>query len=750
MPKTSPIYTNFNSGQLSKFIAGRSDLDQYNKGGVDYKNLLVTQYGPFLFRPGSFYSSDTKTHAKKSRLLEFVFSPTDAQIIEMGDLYFRFNDFEGPTAAPEVVSTYTEAEMPDVHYVQSNDVITLLHEDHKPAKLTRVSPTSWTLTDYTFVGNPYLPDNIVDADLLTSSVTAKDTSGTLTATGGHTPFTADHVGTFWKIGELTGTPDAQGYVEVTGFTSTTIVNITVRETVSTSAATKLWAEAAWSDLRGWPSRGWYVGSRLYLGRSTAQPNGFWGSVPFIFDDFNPGTGLDDEAISDLLPASSEIQWMTGIRTLLIGTNVGDFVVSSTGTGITPGDLEINQQTGWGSEAIQPKLIGSHAYAVQNKGRKLRELSYFFQEDSYKSIDTTVVAEDITLSGIKEFAYQRDPFSIAICVLNNGKIGTMTREVDQEVLGWTPWDIEDGVAKFESVAVMPHPTEDHDMIWAIVQLDVDGTDERHIVYFESPNIPDRQELCYYVDNGIRYNAYTANVGGTLTLSAVSGDGITVTAGSAVFAAGNVDKRIRAINTTTGEVLGELTITGYTSPTIVTADVSDLPFTTTTYAANEWGISVDTISGLDHLEAKTIVLLIDGGTAEDLVVASGAVTFEDEDGTGFVIAAGLGYTGRWKNMPIEAGSATGTAQGKIKRIYQCGYKVYRSLGMQVGGDEDHLKDLRLRDPDTLLGDVEAYFTGTFPPQLLDSTNDYEGHIVIEQNRPLPLCVTAVMPLLDTYDK
>jgi hypothetical protein len=34
-----------------------------------------------------------------------------------------------------------------------------------------------------------------------------------------------------------------------------------------------------------------------------------------------------------------------------------------------------------------------------KGRKLRELSYYFQEDSYKSVDTTVLSEHITEGGI---------------------------------------------------------------------------------------------------------------------------------------------------------------------------------------------------------------------------------------------------------------------------------------------------------------------------------------------------------------
>lgn len=751
MPKSSPIYTNLNTGELSLLASGRSDLEQYNKGGLDYKNLMALFYGPAMMRPGSVYSADTKVHAETSRLLEFVFSPTDAQIILMGDSYFRFFTSLGQvivSAAPlEVAHTYTEDELFNVHYVQSNDVITLNHGDHKPAKLTRVTASSWSLADYDFKGNPYLPDNTVAADLLTCSVNTEGDTGTLTATGGHTPFAAGHIGTFWKFSEPTGSPLKQGYLKITGHTSSTVVDIEVIGadlSVAGGTPTKEWAEAAWSSVRGWPARCWYSQNRLVFARTTTQPNGYWRSKPFIYDNFDRGTGLDNDAISELVPGASDIKW---IREELIGTDVGDFVVSSGDAShvVTPESISIKQNTNTGSEAIQPKLIGNYTYPVQLKSRKLREVSYLFQEDSYKSADTTVLSEHITESGIKDTAYQRNPYSIHPCVLNNGKMAVMTRESDQAVLGWTPWDTD---GEYESTGVIPHPTEPHDMIFTITKREIEGVDKRFVEYFESPIIPDRQEMCFYVDSGLRFSAYEQTTSNSLTLSAVTGEGIAVTAGSSVFVAGDVGQRIRAIDVDDGTILGELTITQHNSGTEVLGDV-DFDFSTTSYSGNAWGISVNDISGLDHLEAKTVKLLVDGGTNDDKTVASGSITLADGD-DGFIIAVGLGYTGRWKNMPIEAGSATGTSQGKKKRIYQCGFKFYRSLGMQVGGDEDHLKDLVLRDPETLFGQPEPLITGTVPPQMIDSTWDYEGHIVIEQSTPLPMCILAVMPLLQTNDK
>lgn len=748
MPKASPIYNSFNSGQLSDLMRGRSDLEQFYKGGLTFKNLLALQYGPFLFRPGSMYSANTKVDSTISRLLEFVFNPTDAFFIEMGVLYFRFFTSEGQVAGPlEVAHTYTADELFDVHYDQSNDVISLAHPNHKPAKLTRVSAVSWTLADYEFKGNPYLDPNAVAADLLTSTVTAKGDSGTLTATGGHTPFTSGHVGSFWSIGEPTGTPEVQGYVEITGFTSSTVVDITVIETLSTAGPTSEWAEAAWSDERGWPGRVGYHQNHLWLGNTPIEPNGIWASKPFIYDNFDPGTGLDDDAISEKIPDASDIRYIKGGRTLLVGTDLGEYGADSGRTipALTPASISFNLQTGWAAEPIQPDIIGNYIYPIQEGGRKVREVFYLEAEDSYRSADVTAVAENVTISGIKDVAYQRSPYSIEYCVLNNGTMALMTREADQQVLAWTTIDTD---GDYESVAVIPHPTENYDIVGAIVKREIDGSVERHVEFFEDPTIPDRQDFSFYVDDGLRFDAYESNVGGTLTLAATSGSAIEFTSGAPVFVLNDEGQRIRAIDSN-GVILGEGTIVTFTDSTHVDVDIEpDKPFTTTTYVANAWGISVNTISGLDHLEAKTVKLLVDGGTHDDLVVSSGSVTLNDTE-DGFVVAVGLGFVGRWKNMPIEAGAATGSAQAQTKKIYRADYIFFRSLGMKAGGDEDHLDKIIFRDPDTFLGQVEPYFTGNFAGTALDTTWDTEGHIVIQQDEPLPMCVLAVIPHVKTNE-
>jgi hypothetical protein len=75
----------------------------------------------------------------------------------------------------------------------------------------------------------------------------------------------------------------------------------------------------------------------------------------------------------------------------------------------------------------------------------------------------------------------------------------------------------------------------------------------------------------------------------------------------------------------------------------------PFSTTTYAPGYWGLSVSSISGLDHLEAETLTVLADGGTDKpNKVVSNGTLTLSYDY---FVVTAGLPYTQKIKSLPQE---------------------------------------------------------------------------------------------------
>ena len=70
----------------------------------------------------------------------------------------------------ELTTTYTAAEVFDLKFVQSADVMTLLHPSHAPAELTRTGHDVWTLTDIVFQPEQAFPIGLAAAANTTGSI----------------------------------------------------------------------------------------------------------------------------------------------------------------------------------------------------------------------------------------------------------------------------------------------------------------------------------------------------------------------------------------------------------------------------------------------------------------------------------------------------------------------------------------------------------------------------------------------------
>jgi hypothetical protein len=761
--RVDPIQTSFAGGELGPSLFGRTDIAQYQNACETVENFICRPYGSAISTPGTEFIRETKLSALSTnstvRLIKFVFSRTDAYVIEFGVGYFRFFTdgavvVSTGTTPFEVAHTFTESELFDVQFAQINDVIYLVHPDHKPQKLTRLASNSWTLTDFDFLGGPFLDDNTtattINASAVTGAITLSSSTAIFTVSSAST---RGHVGTYWKIGAAitdasTGLA-VQGYIKITAVSDTKNISATVIKKLADTAPTADWAEGAWSDVRGWPSCIVFHERRLYMARTDHEPQKIWGSQPFTYDEFSIEASYDDDALNLQLASNeaNEIKWLASGSALIAGTYGGEFIVTGSDTdGITPSSAQAKQQTSWGSEAIIPKKIGNFFYYIQRFGKKIRELFYFWDLDTYKSVDKTIFSPHITGDGIRDMDYQQNPETILYCVTTGGTLSTLTREIDQEVQAWSR-QVTDGY--YESVAVIPSQDDAYDEVWVVVKRTIGGATKRFIERFKNIEVPDRQDMCWYVHSGLRYNAYDQTASPTaitISLNATAGS-IRITASDIYFSAGDVGQRIRAIDAD-GVMLGEAKIDTVSSSTIVLA-TTKYNFSTTSYAAGRWGLSVSEISGLDHLEAKTVVVLADGGLDKpNKTVSSGTITLAYDY---FVVLAGLPYNQTLLTLPIEAGSARGTAQGKIQRINAVSFKVNRShLGFLTGGDEGKLEQINWRDPTTLMGTPELLYTGVIPNITFNGDYVYGSQVMIRNEDPLPVELLSVMPILTTEDK
>jgi hypothetical protein len=154
----------------------------------------------------------------------------------------------------------------------------------------------------------------------------------------------------------------------------------------------------------------------------------------------------------------------------------------------------------------------------------------------------------------------------------------------------------------------------------------------------------------------------------------------------------------------------------------------------------------LSGLSHLEGETVSILGDGSVHPDKTVASGAVTLER-----YVTKAhaGLSYNSTLRTLRVDAGSAMGSSQGKIKRINELTVRLQKSVGLKVGRDADNLDVVPFRSSASAMDAPIALYTGDKEIEL-NGNYDSDGQLTIRQDQPLPMTILAVYATLSTFDQ
>lgn len=154
-------------------------------------------------------------------------------------------------------------------------------------------------------------------------------------------------------------------------------------------------------------------------------------------------------------------------------------------------------------------------------------------------------------------------------------------------------------------------------------------------------------------------------------------------------------------------------------------------------------VSNVSGLDHLEGEQVSVQVDGLPEESQIytVVDGSLD-SDLPNKGAVIHVGLPYTGRIKLLKASDGNPQGTGQTKMRRIFQAGIRVSRSLGFKVGLDESHLDPVILGKPKLPL------YTGDIK-KLPNTKWKDDAQLTIIQDKPMPLFILALINQSEVED-
>jgi len=670
----------------------------------------------------------------------------------------------------EITTEYTTAQLFDIKFAQSADVMYITHPSHEASKLSRTGHTAWSLDEVDFTNGPFQDPNTTTTTLTPSSaavgtgvnVTASAVTGINSGSG----FISTDVGRQIYFND--------GYAVITAITSTTIVVVTITTAFANTTAITAWQLGSFSDTTGHPSCVTFFEQRLIFAGTTDQPQTIFFSKSGDYENMDAnlsGTIADDDAIIYTIASNqvNAIRFMTATRTLIIGTAGGEFTVSGGGTdsAVTPTNILIKKQSNHGSANVDAISVGNATLFLQRAKRKIRELAYNFDVDGYLAPDMTILAEHITEGGLTQLAYQQEPNQIIYGVRGDGELVGLTYQREQQVVAWHR-HIFGGISGSATITVTDYANIGNGT--RIILKKSDGTTTTFtsatavttgFFHTTSSNNQTATNLKTLIDANANFTATVSSNVVTITevvstglayLLVSSFDTARLTATSESKA---VCESVAVIPTDDTEyqvwVIIKRTVDGVTRryvEYIHNVDFTETDNTTFNYLDSELtysGVAITTLTGLDHLEGQTVHILANGATHPVKIVTDGSITL---DRSSINVKVGLGYNSILQTMRIDAGSENGTSQAKTKRIYEITIRLYESIGVEVGPNLSDMERIPFRTSSDVMDQGIPTFTGDKTVEFRGNY-DYDGFIFVRQSQPLPLTVLSIYPDLQTND-
>lgn len=788
----------FSGGEWSPYVSERVDLSKYSVSCETLENAILSVYGTARSRPGTEFIAAAKYADRECRLIKFQFSETTTFILEVGDLYMRFYSngvaVETGGVVYEIASPYTAAQLRDVQYSQINDEMRLVHPDHPPYILRRLSDISWTLAEIRYT-EPALRDENLDE---TMTITPSDVWGTgitLTAAG-HT-FNEKVVGSYYRV----------GHTRTTGYVKTPISTIGSVESSVTSCGAGVAGTRTCRDDTGTerlPVQAFQTGKSSVLrvrGDWEVFTSGTWDATLVLErrknegewktirswdgeDDRNitaTGTELEDDvemrvrvtrfkkspnvvvgsARILLEVVSAEVYGMVKI------TAVADGGVTATADVITPFDSTeptfLWSEGAWNPVRGYPRTITLHEARMVYGGNLAQAQTLWLSDiDGYDRFSEADLEDSdsfrVTLGGTE--------FNMIQWLSTSPKnllIGTVAGE----------WSLSSGdeqnLLTGSSARASEESSAGSEHIQAVSANDVvlfvnkGGRDLTEIVYsfeqdgFINANLTELGE--HVTKGGIKEMAFQKSRDSILWCITGSGTlaGLTyvrkqevvgwhrhITQGAfesvAVISSNLEEEEVwfsvqRTINGATTRYIERFYPDMWRIQEETVGAPVDLVYVDAATVAT--GTALTTVS-IPHLENELVHVLEDGATTPPQTAGPTSITTVEPSSK---VIVGLPFSCKIRPLPIELKLEDGTSQGREKRIHEVIVSVYQTSTFKMGPTEARLDTVFARSTEDPMDLAPALVTEKIskPHPSLWQTN---AAPLIVQDQPLPLTVLGIV--------
>lgn len=573
MPNIRTYSRAFTGGVVTPEFWGRLDDLKYQTGLAVCRNFLVLPHGPVTNRPGTRFVAATKYASTQSCLLPFTYSTTQTMVLEFGGGYIRFHS-QGDTLltpagqpawdiattydqgalvtyggvtyysrssanagnqpdissgywyalgeAYEIPSPYAAADVFDLHYVQSGDVLTLTHPNYPPAELRRYGATDWRLVNVNFgtklspvsgasvatnrgspastatqVYNYQITNVSSDGKSESEPVTVSSAAQNLLDSGASNVITwaAPTGAARYNVYRFAG--GLYGFLGTATSAAFTDEGTIIPDTSVTPP------QSYNPFLTDYPAAVSYFEQRRVFAGTTLLPQTLWATRTGTEADLNYSIpSRDDDSLQFKVAAreSNTIRHIVPLSSLVLLTSAAEYRVTSVNSdALTPSTISVSAQSYVGANNAQPVVVNNTVLFTAARGGHIRELGYNWQLQGYLSSDLSLRAPQL-FDGydIAQMAYQKAPTPIVWMVSTSGQLLGMTYVPDQQVTAWHTHDTTGGV--FESVCVVAEGNEDR--VYVIVKRTIGGATVRYVERM-GQRLVDGISDAYYVDSGATY-------------------------------------------------------------------------------------------------------------------------------------------------------------------------------------------------------------------------------------------------------
>ena len=783
MSDTRTTQTSFAGGVISRALYGRQDLAKTLVSLKTGENVMILATGGAQNRAGLRFVGEVKDSADDARLMTFEAAGDDAFLLEMGDMYARpiarggFID-DGFGAPYEIVSPYSDDRLSDLYMEQSNDIATLVHPLEEIRELRRMSATDWQFSTVAF-NTPVQPP---------TSVVATKTEGYTGYGGDKLPIAYDYkVASVSATGEeslpsavVTSGVNVLGYdknyntitwtAPVTGPAATEYVVYKARNgiygSIGRTPNLTFKDDNIAPDFTSSPQDGYnpftgagnyptvvsFAQQRRVFGATLNNPQTIYMTQSGNYRSMarsSPSRESDSVEFTLAAERKQDIFHILSLKAgLIVFTRSGEWKVAGReGDILTPENVLPEPQSRYGSSKnLRPLLIGESILFADRTQRIVHEMEYSLEIDSYKATDKTLLARDLFEGRkVKAWAYAAKPYGVIWCVMDDSKALSFTYLREHDVWAWCEHNTR---GRFYDVAVIPELGRD--VPYFIVERRVEGVWRKYIEMMEDREFVE-VESSLFLDSALSYDdprtVSAVSMGATTTITVV-GHGWTT--------GDEVD--VRNTHLLDGDDVSQGTIDGRYTIDVASADTFRLLHAT---VSDMWevGDELDTaglvgfyldggvarrcvsqISGLDHLEGKTVGVLADGFDLDevglqDIVVVDGALP---DLGRRYArVHVGLPYRSMIETLDLVNSAADDN--GILKATGPIYARLERTRGVKIGQTEETAVEILPRED-------EGYYS---PPELktgvfqVENWDDWANDIPMTfiQDYPLPMNIQGL---------